>query len=220
MTNFIVYYIYTYSFLILIYLYYRINRKLFIKDPFNSQDQIIYLNKRHVLGILVMSLAIIASAFQTGTEIKIFFFNWNANYNALTYLCFLLAFVLSTLSAKKEINNSSAVLAPPDKIFYLTIRIVFLVSYEIYFRVVLLQAFYFIPIVYAVIINVILYSAAHSFSSKKELIGSIPFGFALCLLTILHQSVWPAIMLHIILCVSYESLMLYTKKINTKTIRI
>jgi hypothetical protein len=220
MANFIVFFIYTYSFLTLIYLYYSINMKLCINDQFNSQDQIIYLNKRHVLGILGMLLAIIASAFQTGTEIKIFFFNWNTDYTALTYLCFLIALVLSTISAKKEISNSSAVLAPTGKIFYLIIRIVFLVTYEFYFRVVLLQAFYFIPIVYAVIINVILYSAAHAFSSKKELIGSIPFGFALCLLTILHQSVWPAIMLHIILCVSYESLMLYTKKINTKTIRI
>jgi hypothetical protein len=220
MSNFVVYYIYGYSFLILIYLYYRINRKLSIKDKFNSQDQIIYLNKRHVLANLAMSLAIIASVFQAGTEIKFFFFNWNADYTSLTYLLFLLAFVLSAISAKKEINDSSAVLAPPEMIFYLIIRIVFLVSYEFYFRVVLFQAFYFIPIVYAVIINVILYTAAHAFSGKKELIGSIPFGFALCLLTILHQSVWPAIMLHIILCVPYESLMLYTKKIKTKTIRI
>jgi hypothetical protein len=220
MATIIIYYVYAYSFLIFIYLYYRINRKLCIKDQFNSQDLIIYLNKRHILANLVMSLAIIASAFQAGTEIKFFYFNWNADYTALTYLFFLLAFVLSAISAKKEIKDSSADLAPPEKISYLIIRIGFLVTYEFYFRIILLQAFYFIPIIYAVIINVILYSAAHAFSSKKELIGSIPFGFALCLLTILHESVWPAIMLHIILCVPYESLMLYTKKINTKTIRI
>jgi membrane protease YdiL (CAAX protease family) len=94
------------------------------------------------------------------------------------------------------------------------------VGYEVYFRIVLLQAFYFLPIAFAVVINVILYSAAHAFSGKKEMIGSVPFGFALCLLTILHQSVWPAIMLHIILCLPYESLKLYATKFTNKTIRI
>ncbi|MGI8601175.1 MAG: CPBP family intramembrane glutamic endopeptidase [Chitinophagaceae bacterium] len=220
MTNFIIYYIYAYSFFVLIYLYYRISRKLCIDQRFISIDQIVYLNQRHLLANLIMSLAIIASAFQAGTEVKYFFFNWNENYTGLTYVFFFLAFSLSAFSAKNEIKVNAYSLIRKEKIFYLLIRVLFLVGYEFYFRIVLLQAFYFLPIAYAVVINVILYSAAHAFSGKKEMIGSVPFGFALCLLTIIHQSVWPAIMLHIILCLPYESLKLYATKFTNKTIRI
>lgn len=220
MTNFLIYYIYAYSFFVLIYLYYRISRKLCIDQRFISSDQLIYLNQRHLLANLIMSLAGIASAFQVGTEIKYFFFSWNENYTGLTYVLFFLAFIISAFSAKKEFKVNAYRIVGKEKIFYLLIRVLFLVGYEFYFRVVLLQAFYFLPIAFAVVINVILYSAAHAFSGKKEMIGSVPFGFALCLLTILHQSVWPAIMLHIILCVTYESSKLYATKFTTKTIRI
>ena len=82
---------------------------------------------------------------------------------------------------------------------YLLLRISFLVIYEIYFRGVLLMiSIHFLGNAAGIFINVTMYAAAHAYSPKKELIGTVPFGIALCIATIATQSVWPAILMHLL----------------------
>lgn len=102
---------------------------------------------------------------------------------------------------------------------YLLLRIPFIVIYEIYFRGVLLMiCIHFFGVTAGVIINVTMYAAAHIYSSKKELIGTVPFGLALCFATIATQSVWPAILMHLLLAVPYEMFLLFKKQLTTKTV--
>jgi membrane protease YdiL (CAAX protease family) len=93
---------------------------------------------------------------------------------------------------------------------YFFVRALFLIVYEFFFRGVLLQALLgVVNMEWAIAINIILYAIAHAFSNKKELIGSIPFGLLLCLVTIKLQSVWPAIIIHLALSFSYETRISY-----------
>ncbi|MFN2440458.1 MAG: CPBP family intramembrane glutamic endopeptidase, partial [Chitinophagaceae bacterium] len=103
----------------------------------------------------------------------------------------------------------------------LLIRIPFLIIYEIYFRGVLLViCIHSFGVNAATLINVILYAVAHVYSSRKELIGTVPFGLVLCLATTIAQSVWPAIIMHLLLALPYEILLLSKKKLNTKTFKV
>ena len=101
---------------------------------------------------------------------------------------------------------------------HIVLRSLFLICYEWFFRGCLL--FCCISIfgtTAAIIINLVLYMFIHSFNGKKEMIGSIPFGLILCVFTVWYQSVWPAIFLHLLLSLSYESFLLqpFFKKSTT-----
>ena len=88
---------------------------------------------------------------------------------------------------------------------YSLVRFVFLCVYEIFFRGYLLtDSIDQYGIAIAIIINIILYALVHIFSGKKEIIGCIPFGLALCAVSILFKAVWPAIVLHLALSFTYE----------------
>ncbi|MGZ8551073.1 MAG: CPBP family intramembrane glutamic endopeptidase, partial [Chitinophagaceae bacterium] len=92
---------------------------------------------------------------------------------------------------------------------HIALRSSFLVSYECFFRgCVLFSCIEFFGTAPAIIINLILYALIHSFNGKKEMYGAIPFGLMLCLFTIWYQSVWPAILLHLLLTSLHESFIL------------
>jgi len=107
-----------------------------------------------------------------------------------------------------------------DSFYFATvsIRIPFLIIYEIYFRgVLLIICINHFGVNTAIAINVILYAVAHVYSSRKELIGTVPFGLVLCLATTITQSVWPAILMHLLLALPYEIFLLSKKQLTTKT---
>lgn len=88
---------------------------------------------------------------------------------------------------------------------YLAARFIFLCVYEIFFRGFLLNdSIGQVGIPFAITINIILYTLVHIFSGRKEIIGCIPFGLALCAVTILFKAVWPAIILHLALSFTFE----------------
>jgi len=88
---------------------------------------------------------------------------------------------------------------------YLIARFIFLVIYEMFLRgYILTDSIDHLGIVLAIIINIVLYTLVHIFSGKKEIIGCIPFGLALCAVTILFNAVWPAIILHLALSFTFE----------------
>ena len=108
-------------------------------------------------------------------------------------------------------NTTTSTQPSPDKIslpeiiIYLPVRILFIYSYESWLRgsllIFLLNA---LGIYTAILINVGLYSLLHVFAGRKEIIGCIPFGLILCGFTLSIHALWPAVLLHVSLSLTYE----------------
>jgi membrane protease YdiL (CAAX protease family) len=121
--------------------------------------------------------------------------------------------VLASLVGYSQSKNlqkvDSLFFAPPIPFIvflFFVFRISFLIAYEFWFRGVflydLLLAFT-TPV--AIGINVFLYALIHYFAGPKEALSSILFGIILCLITIYTGAVWPAILIHLSLSLSFES---------------
>ena len=125
-------------------------------------------------------------------------------------LIIAVVFVAYTQSKKtiEELQNRELAINILNTSFivrYLVARFIFLCVYEIFFRGYLLSdSIDQLGIASAITINIILYALVHIFSGKKEIIGCIPFGLALCAVTILFKAVWPAIVLHLALSFTFE----------------
>jgi membrane protease YdiL (CAAX protease family) len=88
---------------------------------------------------------------------------------------------------------------------YFILRILFLVAYEISFRGFLLN--FCIDnwgIMAAIIINIVLYTLVHIVFGKEEMLACIPFGLLLCGLSIWTGAIWPAIVVHMAMSLSYD----------------
>lgn len=124
---------------------------------------------------------------------------------------FLIAFVLAVFTGMSNgrcihiRKSTKPVLSDIFIRFYFPVRIVYLAAYELFFRGVLLFgiASRYGP-ASAIIISTSLTVLLHVFTNKKEMLGCIPFGIILCGLCISSNAVWPAIVLHITLSLSYE----------------
>jgi membrane protease YdiL (CAAX protease family) len=146
--------------------------------------------------------------------------SWNQTltlfFILLCCLCFLVSFY-SGFQVKRTLNAGISI---NESISYLSLRIPGLIIYEMFFRGVLLGIsleWFSIPV--SVAFNIGLYALAHTFSSRKEFIGSIPFGLLLCYVTILSESIFPAVILHLCLALPYESILLIKYQLLTKKIR-
>ena len=88
---------------------------------------------------------------------------------------------------------------------YLFTRFIFLFFYEFFFRGVLFFNFLdSFGILLAIVFSTSLYVIIHAFDSKKELIGTVPFGIVLCLFTYFTNSIWYAFLIHLTLSAVYE----------------
>jgi len=125
--------------------------------------------------------------------------------------CFIIAFISTVLTGTKAARNihirrsSTSVL--PDKwmAFYFPVRVVFLAAYEFFFRGILLFGLAEVyGVITAILISTALTVLLHVFTSKKEMLGCVPFGIVLGVLCISSNAVWPAVILHISLSLSYE----------------
>lgn len=120
-----------------------------------------------------------------------------------------LAFFIGKRQAKLVDFSEAHFLRRPANLIltiYFFIRIVFLITYEMWFRGWFLSELLseFGEIWVSIGINTALYSLIHFFAGKKEAISAIPFGIILCLLTIELQVVWPAAVIHLFLSLGYE----------------
>ena len=61
-----------------------------------------------------------------------------------------------------------------------------------------------LPLAYAILLNLFLYSLAHLPKGRKETLGSIPFGLLLCILTAITGNIWDAFLIHAALAVSND----------------
>ena len=114
---------------------------------------------------------------------------------------------VGTLQGKRQV-----VLSPPNtglpKLFYIRyfiLRIPFLVSYEIFFRGLLLFLLAEkLGIAMAILADMVLNIVLHFFSGKKMMWACIPFSLLCCVFNYQAQAVWPSIVLHLAISFSFE----------------
>ena len=170
------------------------------------------LNIRHAGGIIIMVL--IPLLFIPGMQKGLL--TWPQDINQIQVITLMvtgLAILILTAKAVDKVENKIIVVnrsSSVNALLHILLRNSFLVFYEWFFRGLVLfsfvSAFGIMP---AVLINLLLYALIHSFSGKKEFLGSIPFGIMLCGFALWWHSVWPAILLHMLLSASYESVLLH-----------
>jgi len=162
---------------------------------------------KHLLGILLFG--IVFWMYQPEFQFLII----NSGFNNATFIVLLLIFIIisgfvSRLSAINYFENLDiwSVIKPSNQFLYFSIRIPFLFFYEFYFRGVLLHSsLLYTNLLGAILINLILYTLIHSFNSRKEIIGCLPFGIVLSLFSYYTNSIWPAFLIHTTLSFMYES---------------
>lgn len=175
-------------------------------DIISGQGHLAVLNSKHLSGIVVFTIGCWYYSSSLDSNIQIFELPWNDEW-LLT--CFAIAVTTVVIGFRAAKNNpvdphhsslSSFLLA-----VYLLIRIIFLILYECFFRgVLLLTLINEIEVIPAILINISLYVLIHCYSNRREIIGCIPFGFLLCMITLFYFSIWPAIIVHLALAISHE----------------
>ncbi len=127
----------------------------------------------------------------------------------LLLFVFLLAIIVLTgFRASRQIHiKQENIPASSNKFlnYYFLVRILFLCSYELFFRGFLLfDCIKWVGILQAIILTTGLTVLIHVFTNKKEMWACIPFGIILCSCCIAFNAVWPAIVLHLALSLAYE----------------
>ena len=163
------------------------------------------LNYLHIIGITVMLLVpFMAKAL----PVFLFAFPDKVSVGQATgfLICFFaIAFFPWKYYSDHDHKVEKAVTAIPSVLLYGSLRSVFLISYEWFFRGLLLWSFsLWVGVTWAIAINVFLYTFMHIGKSKSELIGCVPFGLLVCGFTLWWQSIWPAIIFHLEIMLIHE----------------
>lgn len=157
-----------------------------------------------ISGIIFLGIGTIILFEKRNIDTAIISFNFR--FDLFVWLLTTTAFLVGTFSAFKKINPNNSIhsLPPYLPLSFILVRTLFLIVYEIFFRGVML--FIMIEdmgIVLAIILNLFFYMLVHWFH-KQERYGSLIMGIVLCSATIYYRSVWPAIIIHLSLALSYE----------------
>ncbi|WP_242091807.1 CPBP family intramembrane glutamic endopeptidase [Aestuariivivens sediminicola] len=176
-----------------------------------------FLNLKHILGMVLFGVL------------------FYVNYSEFTHLIacieiprlhILIPYILSVIAlAYISKGSSDSAMARNDVVSaygfsnawtYFVIRFGFLLCYEFFFRGVLLfTLLHIMEIPMAIGLSILAYVLIHIFDSKKEILGAIPFGILLCVLTYITQSIWYAFIMHLTLSAVYEISIFY--RITLKT---
>ena len=196
--SFIIYFIISYA--------YKILKIQNVEEALLTSRGLLLLNLKHILGILLFGLIF----YLITPEYRFLINSFEIpNLNILLLLLgvvFISALLAFTL-VKKNLKNKAKISQYNHNQgwTYFIIRIVFLISYEFFFRGILL--FFFIEInglILAIIISTSLYVLIHIFDTKAEILGAIPFGIVLCLFSYFTNNIWAAFIIHGTLSGVYE----------------
>ncbi len=184
------------------------NNSRSVQDIVLRKGNVLILNTRHLSGIFVFLICCWSYAGSPG-HAAIFSPALNPEWIFITVVIVLITITTGYFSAG-NICRSQAIRAEnipfnSGLLICILLRVLFLILYECFFRGVLL--FTLLPVTgpfIAISINVILYALVHCRSSRNEIFGTIPFGILLCIITLAHQSVWPAVIIHLALALSHE----------------
>lgn len=139
---------------------------------------------------------------------------WLTLGRSATIACLIIAvmvpFLASLIVKADQRGQQQAILIDPSKgrpmfLLYLGVTSMYMVIYEILLRGVLL--YYLVArldVVYAVLVNTIIYSLMHLTKDLKEALLGLPVGVFLCWLTLYTDSIWPAACFHLAMALSFE----------------
>jgi Type II CAAX prenyl endopeptidase Rce1-like len=180
------------------------------------------LNAKHLAGIGVFLVSYACYRVSPETDISIFEFTWNSEWSFISIVITFIAVVAGFTSAGREKEIIPGHYLPVFSLLtYFLIRILFLFLYEFFFRGVFL--FFLIghtDVVTAIGLNIAVYTLLHCHSSRNEIIGTIPFGLLLCMVTLLQHTVWPAVTIHLALSLSFEIRLVFIKQSSVKSWRL
>jgi uncharacterized protein len=95
--------------------------------------------------------------------------------------------------------------------------IIYLVAYEFLLRGVLLFASAaLMGSAWAILLNLVVYALMHISKGKQQVLACIPLGFVMCITVLATQSFAGAALIHISFAVSFESAVLYHKKLQKR----
>ena len=177
-----------------------------LETALSKKNGLMLINVKHLIGIILFGIIFYLITPQYRSLLVI------QEFPGLILLLLFLATVftsalLASHSAKdKNISQTEPIqITINNKSLYFIIRIVFLFSYEFFFRGVLFFSLLELNGLFiAITITTLLYVLIHIFDTKKEIIGAIPFGIILCLFSYYSHSIWMAFIIHITLSVVYE----------------
>lgn len=185
---------------------YKVIKVRNIEAALKTSKGILLLNIKHVIGILLFGVAF----FLLLPEYRSYL-SFSNIPEFLVIVLFIAVVLTSGLLALRSVKKAVTDITTKSSYkfdqawHYFTIRIVFLLSYEFFFRGVL---FFSILELYGLItalsVTTILYVLIHCFDSKKEILGAIPFGIVLCLFSYFTNSIWIAFIIHATLSMVYE----------------
>jgi hypothetical protein len=163
------------------------------------------LNCLHAIGITVMLL----TPFMV-MPLPVFLFSFPDKISIAQATGFLICFFMIVFFPWRNFSGDNR---KPEGdlsslraiLLYGSLRSVFLISYEWFFRGLVLWSFsLWLGVNWAILINISLYALMHIHKNKNELIGCIPFGLLVCVFTLWWQSVWPAIIFHLEIMIIHE----------------
>ena len=162
------------------------------------------LNHMHLFISVIMMLPVLTGEFPG----KFLFFPDRISiWKAIAFLaCFGGIAFFPWKKRNSNDKKTEQVMPHPFPVFlYGTVRLLYLISYECFFRGSLLMFFSFLTgVTWAVIINISLYTLIHIQKDKKEMVACIPFGLLVCWFTVWWQSAWPAIIFHSQIAIIHE----------------
>ena len=185
---------------------YKLIRVRNLEEALQSKHGLHLINLKHTIGIVLFGILYYCVApefkYLIGPLELSNLYIW-----AFGVLVVILSGSLAYNSAKKKIRSLELKSAYRFNLslVYFPIRLVFLLSYEFFFRgIIFFSLIQDLDLFQAILITTVLYVIIHGFDSRNEIIGAIPFGIVLCLFSYYTTSVWFAFVIHAALSVVYE----------------
>ena len=196
--GFIVYFIISFA--------YKILKIRNIEEGLLTSSGLLLINLKHTLGIVLFGLLF----FFIAPEFR-YLINTFKQPEWYVVILSLLVLVLSGLLAYKSVQKrikektEKSAYSFHQVWNYFPIRMIFLFSYEFFFRgVIFFSLLQFFDLYISIFITTILYVLIHSFDTKAEILTAIPFGILLCFLSYATNSIWIAFIIHMTLSGVYE----------------
>ena len=188
-----------------------------IQDLWQGTGNFFVLNTKQLLGVLGLSLAVLFYFTEPSTSRTLLEWSWEKNRSPINIMLAVVAAVIGYKTAS-GIQTKPRLHKPYSLPGYFLLRIIYLVLYEFFFRCLLLLFILQLSNwAFAILLNTLIYSLSHVFSGKKEMIGAIFFGSLLCLITLAQHTIWPAIIIHLLLALSHEIRLVFTPRVIVKS---
>jgi membrane protease YdiL (CAAX protease family) len=202
------YYVITISFIVYFFISYayKVLKVRNIEAALKTSSGMLLLNIKHVIGILLFGIIFFLLFPESRSFLK-----FSEIPELLVVFLFIIVVLASGLLALRSVKKAVTGIRMRSSYkidqawHYFPIRLVFLLSYEFFFRGVLFfSVLELYGLVIALIVNTILYVLIHCFDSKNEILGAVPFGIVLCLFSYFTNSIWIAFVIHATLSLVYE----------------